>query len=88
MVLAVTDKTAKNSRISRKTTATASIKTGPLISDVIFTDTNLETCVLAAATTNGWTLASKVTGLKCNNQAIVTLEGLQHFTRLFIVERQ
>ena len=57
-LLPATDKTAKNSKITKKMTATASIKAGPLILDIIFADAHLEACVLAAATTNGWTLCT------------------------------
>ena len=56
-----------------------------LIASISFNDSNLEACIMAAASANNWTLVSEVKELNCNNQQIVSLDGLEHFTSLYFL---
>jgi hypothetical protein len=58
----------------------------PLITDINFVDNNLEQCIKSAAEKNGWKLSDEVNNLECNSTKITSLEGLQHFRYLSVIE--
>jgi len=49
----------------------------PLLSDVVFSDSELAYCVAEQAETNGWTYVSDVTQIICQHRDITSLEGMQ-----------
>ena len=48
-----------------------------LLSDVVFSDSELASCVAEQAETNGWTYVSDVTQIICQHRDITSLEGMQ-----------
>lgn len=83
--LPVITKTQKITSTTKATTIQSAVTTEQPIANIPFGDANLETCVLTAANANNWTLASEVKELKCLNQGIANLDGLQKLTSLYFL---
>ncbi len=66
--------------------ASVTLNARMLITDVVFADANLKTCVLNEATANGWTYTYEVTGtLDCSSLVITSLSGMENFTNLTVL---
>ena len=73
-----------NLKVAGGGTVTNAVGTA-LISDVALTDSALQSCVSAAASSMDWTLVSQVTELRCNDKEITDLQGIEQFSALFFL---
>jgi hypothetical protein len=66
-------------QVLTSTSITNNCSDAPLISNVTFTDANLQTCVFEHAQTNNWVYTKQVTSLIFHDKNIVTLDGIEQF---------